>query len=102
MANAERCVCCGCIIPEGSHVCPNCKVAVIRDENGDAYAFLVKYMKENMEKKPTQKRKKKDLVEVVRCKGCKNRNEHRYCRFFGESVSDNDFCSHGERKEDGK
>ena len=31
MANADRCVCCGEIIPEGSHVCPNCKVAVNRE-----------------------------------------------------------------------
>ena len=27
MANAERCVCCGEIIPEGRMVCPNCEVA---------------------------------------------------------------------------
>lgn len=24
----DRCVCCGRIIPEGSHVCPNCRVYV--------------------------------------------------------------------------
>lgn len=27
MANADRCVCCGEIIPEGRMVCPNCEVA---------------------------------------------------------------------------
>ena len=26
MANVDRCVCCGKIIPEGTMVCPNCLV----------------------------------------------------------------------------
>lgn len=26
--NADRCVCCGAIIPEGQMVCPNCLVTV--------------------------------------------------------------------------
>ena len=28
MADADRCVCCGEIIPEGRIVCPNCLVCV--------------------------------------------------------------------------
>ena len=46
MADADRCVCCGTIIPEGSHVCPNCKAAVNQDAGMDAYAYLAKYMSE--------------------------------------------------------
>ena len=34
MANADRCVCCGEIIPEGRMVCPNCEVASKANENG--------------------------------------------------------------------
>lgn len=63
MANADRCACCGAIIPEGSQVCPNCKVAVKPDDDMDAYAYLAKYMEDKKQKKP--KPKKKDLVEVV-------------------------------------
>lgn len=29
--NEERCVCCGEIIPEGSHVCPWCSAIVMKD-----------------------------------------------------------------------
>ena len=38
-------------------------------------------------------------VEVVRCKDCKQYNEHRYCNYFAQTVLDNDFCSYGERKD---
>ena len=42
-----------------------------------------------------------DAVEVVRCKDCKKYNGHRYCTYFCETVLDNDFCSYGERKDNG-
>ena len=38
-----------------------------------------------------------DVVEVVRCKDCKNYNGHRYCHYYMETVLDDDFCSYGER-----
>lgn len=41
-----------------------------------------------------------DVVEVVRCKDCKNYNGHRFCLYHADPVDDNDFCSYGERKED--
>lgn len=52
---------------------------------------------------------KADFVEVVRCKDCKNykpqaksahwNSEKRYCcRCATVKVSDNDFCSYGQRK----
>lgn len=40
MANAERCVCCGEIIPEGRMVCPNCEVASKGKRLIDANALL--------------------------------------------------------------
>ena len=42
-----------------------------------------------------------DAVEVVRCKDCNEYNGHRYCTYFACSVLDNDFCSYGERKNNG-
>ena len=91
MSNAEHCVCCGAVIPEGRQVCVICG-----------------YKAEN----------KADLVNVVRCKDCKhfkplsddtwiNQNREdgicyalvnyhdseRYC------VQPDHYCSYGERKE---
>lgn len=31
MANADRCVCCGEIVPEGRQICPSCAAAYIRN-----------------------------------------------------------------------
>ena len=42
-----------------------------------------------------------DAVEVVRCKDCTQYNGHRYCRYIELIVLDNDFCSYGERKDNG-
>ena len=42
-----------------------------------------------------------DAVEVVRCRDCKLYNRHRYCHFWAEAVLDGDFCSYGERKDNG-
>lgn len=36
------------------------------------------------------------MVEVVRCKDCKNRARYAVCDFLGEDG----FCSHGERRSD--
>lgn len=35
MANADRCACCGEIIPEGTMVCPNCLVTIEKDGEED-------------------------------------------------------------------
>ena len=72
----DTCVICGRDIPKGRQVCVICGY--------------------------TAEKKKADLVEVVRCKECKNAmspNKHScYCSNFEEFVFLNDFCSYGERK----
>ena len=45
-----------------------------------------------------------DVVEVIRCKNCKNyelmkSNGKHFCNEFGGFVTEEDFCSRGERKE---
>ena len=45
---------------------------------------------------------KKDYVEVVRCKDCKNAKQSNigvYCSFHEIVFSEDDFCSYGERRE---
>ena len=50
-----------------------------------------------------------DVVEVVRCKDCKNRvdsqltdcKEPNFCMRLACYANDNDFCSYGERKDEG-
>lgn len=49
----------------------------------------------------------KDLVEVVRCEGCRHRHymidrTYRYCDLHNMKVYADDFCSYGEAKMDGK
>lgn len=41
-----------------------------------------------------------DVTEVLRCKDCKFfcRGNRRYCEEFGGIVTEDDFCSRGERK----
>lgn len=84
MNNAEHCVCCGAVIPEGRQVCVICGY---KADNG-----------------------KPDLVEVVRCKDCKYCKEvkdlilptiNKFCCYRPNNfaVKDTDFCSYGERKE---
>lgn len=46
-----------------------------------------------------------DVVEVVRCKDCKYRKKlpnvsYGECIYSASMVSDNDYCSNGERKQD--
>lgn len=47
----------------------------------------------------------RELVEVVRCKDCKNRNEncgmgeHRWCEIINMSTRADDYCSYGKRRE---
>ena len=46
-----------------------------------------------------------DAVEVVRCKDCMRRMENGMCEYKDYKVvaqDDDDFCSWGERREDGK
>ena len=46
----------------------------------------------------------KNLVEVVRCRECRHRNErcgmgeHRWCEILNMSTTPDDFCSYGERE----
>ena len=46
-----------------------------------------------------------DVVEVVRCKDCKHYVAGdevfaSHCRLYGAQAYDDDFCSHGERREE--
>ena len=70
----DKCVCCGAVIPEGRHVCPECKV-VVKDGDLNAYDFLVKYVKEvkphEKEVRKKLERRKKPTVKVVLDEGAK-------------------------------
>ena len=103
--NAEHCVCCGAVIPEGRQVCIICGL------------------------KTNYKQSTADAVEVVRCKDCIhaieldkhcdiNRTEYKHCTLLrGDEtkyvwhkhkkyykdysiVEPNDYCSYGERKDE--
>ena len=50
-----------------------------------------------------------DAVPVVRCKDCKYNSEHKaigedglWCDYWAIDPDENDFCSYGERREDGE
>ena len=87
--NAEHCVCCGAVIPEGRQVCIICGL------------------------KTNYKQSTADVVEVVRCKDCKyfldkRRENHQGICMCGEKDTSyaadffpyaDDFCSYGERKD---
>lgn len=87
--NAEHCVCCGAVIPEGRQVCIICGL------------------------KTNYKQSTADVVEVVRCKDCiywkdKNSKGTQGICLCGEKDMNyggefypfaNDFCSYGERKD---
>lgn len=83
--NAEHCVCCGAVIPEGRQVCIICGL------------------------KTNYKQSTADVVEVVRCKDCKwyqnleivDKVQTRCFNLAGLSrvCNPNDFCSYGERKD---
>ena len=82
--NAEHCVCCGAVIPEGRQVCIICGL------------------------KTNYKQSTADVVEVVRCKDCKYAFHHPlgyiYCHRDGRNAYEmvfkkDSFCSYGERKE---
>lgn len=89
--NAEHCVCCGAVIPEGRQVCIICGL------------------------KTNYKQSTSDVVEVVRCKDCKHaildlmEKGMVVCRRpvlkngqllpFNWENKYNDFCSYGERKD---
>ena len=42
----------------------------------------------------------KDYVQVVRCKNCKRRNKYMICPVWGQKLSDYDYCSYGERRDE--
>ena len=44
---------------------------------------------------------KEKLQELIRCKDCK-RNNTNYCPMIFIEMKPNDYCSYGERKENGK
>ena len=82
--NAEHCVCCGAVIPEGRQVCIICGL------------------------KTNYKQSTADVVEVVRCKDCKYAFHHPlgyiYCHRDGRNAYEmvfkkDSFCSYGERKD---
>ena len=82
--NAEHCVCCGAVIPEGRQVCIICGL------------------------KTNYKQSTTDAVEVVRCKDCKYAFHHPlgyiYCHRDGRNAYEmvfrkDSFCSYGERKD---
>ena len=88
--NAEHCVCCGAVIPEGRQVCIICGL------------------------KTNYKQSTADMVEVVRCKDCvhccistdpKTNISIQKCGYVGfnpvqsSQVSDDFYCSYGERKD---
>lgn len=82
--NAEHCVCCGAVIPEGRQVCIVCGL------------------------KSNYKLSTADVVEVVRCKDCKYAFHHPlgyiYCHRDGRNAYEmvfkrDSFCSYGERKD---
>ena len=77
--NAEHCVCCGAVIPEGRQVCIICGL------------------------KTNYKQSTADMVEAVRCKDCKHLM---FSDMYGECsqahmgiVRPDDFCSYGVRKD---
>jgi hypothetical protein len=86
--NAEHCVCCGQVIPEGRQVCIICG-------------------------KKVDTKVKADVVEVVRCKDCEHYHKGKdssicdydycdilyYCDGSHRTACEEDFCSYGERKE---
>lgn len=78
--NAEHCVSCGAVIPEGRQVCIICGL------------------------KTNYKQSTTDVAEVVHCKNCKHLM---FSDFYGECskgyfgiVSPDDYCSRGERKDE--
>ena len=79
--NAEHCVCCGAVIPEGRQVCIICGL------------------------KTNYKQSTADMVEVVRCKDCRLATEDimidgwYYCNNNCMTHKPDHFCSYGERKD---
>ena len=43
-----------------------------------------------------------DVVEVVRCKDCKHADKYHHCDKVSWWNNEDDFCSRGERREDGE
>lgn len=118
--NAERCVCCGAIIPEGRQVCPACDVTgpieVIKGKVRERFENGVMTVLQDIEIKVDKARliraleldkklRAGKLMEVVWCKDCKHSDDipgGRMCRYgvcVDCVVEDDFFCRDGERKE---
>lgn len=80
MADADRCVCCGDIIPEGRQVCPQC----------NAMECAIEALKEHIA-----------AEKIPHCQDCKNFvncETYSYCEEYGGLVKENDYCSRIEIK----
>ena len=119
--NAERCVCCGAVIPEGRQVCPICEtrkcdspVTMIfhemqtKMEHGVVEAF--QQIDINIDKagviralEAYRMRRAGELVKVVRCKDCewseKKQDGFYTCHLLLAKVHHDDYCAWAERKE---
>ena len=128
MAGADRCVCCGEIIPEGMIACHDClsankrkatknkrlidanalkwKLGETADKYDSDYLFF-DVISDEIDNAPTV-----DAVEVVRCKDCKSWEQYNACdgtkphrcmnhdAIFYKRTKPDDFCSYGERRTD--
>ena len=124
--NAERCVCCGAIIPEGRQVCPVCDVTgpieVIKGKVRESFENGVLTVLQDIDIKVDKARliraleldkkvRNGELVEVVRCRDCEYWDPGSpmatviptpcRCRLRREDygMTAEDFCSYGRRKE---
>jgi hypothetical protein len=116
----DRCVCCGEIIPEGNHVCPNCREnnsqqlysGTAKKENVpiDSMPPLIRGLFLTKEQEEKLKEPFKDVVSVVRCKDCincvKEPNGELYCDILAvgyeplgsKKVNAEWFCADGKNK----
>lgn len=100
--NAERCVCCGAVIPEGRQVCPICELKATAELRAEVRNYAKAAIEEGI--------KKGNLVEVVRCRDCKYVDkwiDHEGERWYNCCMHDDeltysfkgdDFCSWGKRR----
>ena len=120
---AERCVCCGEIIPEGQQVCPGCKKGKGKMANEkrliDANAlkdFVCSICNALYGDEPCKSADCRsmdvidemptvDAVEVIRCKDCVRHSSNGcpddrvWCRLLCRYMDADGFCSRGERSE---
>lgn len=110
--NAEHCVCCGDIIPEGRQVCPICEKMQFPPDYIDRRKLTAK-MRELISTRLfneedmldlVNEQPRADVVEVVRCKDCLEAKETvsgRYsCFLFAGTNDGNWYCADGKRRKD--